>query len=162
MTLSISLSYVQGSTRINISLDERQGYYSFVMVRCCRDFLSALYALQFVSIFFKFRSCNPSTKVTTSVYFGCPAIPFVATGEPNVVFLCAHWKPEFTEQFSSYSHQICIGPRSRCQSVFNFLVCALHPLVFNWSFPNLHQWDRHMSTYSQDPLSLGSLNRGFG
>ena len=55
--------------------------------------------------------------------------------------------------FPSYSHQICVGPRSKHQSIFDtlwfllwppggqihlFLLYIVNPRVFNWAFSNSH------------------------
>ena len=68
------------------------------------------------------------------IYSVCSAIPFVAIRAPKGVFLWALQRHGFCNRFSSYSYQICIGPCSRCQSIFGTLQFHLWPLGCQISF----------------------------
>ena len=77
-------------------------------------------------------------------------------------------------KFSSYSHQICIGPRSWCQSIFGTLLFYLWPLrvqihlslqytvysrVFSLSFSNSHH--TFLRQRSRCQLIFGTLQFHF-
>ena len=116
-----------------------------------RDFLCVLYSPQFWSDLFQIR-------VTCFLHQGLEANRFWALCSSicghygaKCIFLVGTLETWVFNLFSSYSPQICIGPRSRRQSFFRtlqfhlwplkgqnylFLVYTVNSRVFYWSFSN--------------------------
>ena len=128
-------------------------HLSLLCCGCRIDFLCVLYSPQFSSSLFQ-------TWVTCFLHQALDANRFWALCDSicghlrsKCIFLVGTLETWVFNRFYSYSHQICIGPRSRRQLIFGtlqfhlwppggqirlFLLCTVKSSVFNWSFSNSH------------------------